>query len=60
MIAPMLIFLLCGNNSDVNAPKLDNPALNQMQLLLLKDKAREEFKQMKEKQNQKPMFYIFD
>ena len=57
MTMPMLALLLCQSSSELNTPKLDNPTKNQMQLLLFKDKAREEFKQMKEKQTDstKPM-----
>lgn len=48
----LLLLLMCSN-TELTIPKLDNPIHNQMKPLplLLKEKAREEFKLLKEKQN---------
>ena len=50
MLALLFLLASCSNSSDLNAPKIDNPK-NPM-LVLYKDKAREEFKNMKEKKQQ--------
>jgi hypothetical protein len=50
-IAFLFLLAYSQNGSELNVPKIDT-SKNQMQLLLLKDKAREEFKNMKEKKQQ--------
>ena len=48
----MLLFLLATQNgSELNVPKIDNQMRNHI-AVLLKDKAREEFKNTKEKKQQ--------